>query len=221
MTETKGILGTKLGMTQIFDDTRAVPVTVIKAGPCVVSQVKTKGSDGYDAVQLAFGTVRPRDLTKPMKGHFETHDATPGRSVVELRTDDAEAYQPGQEITVDVFRPGDLVDVVGVSKGHGTSGVMKRHGFHGLRASHGTERKHRAPGAIGACATPSRVFKGMPMAGQFGNIRVTVLNLEVVQADPERGLLLVKGAVPGPNGGLVMARTAVKAPAKAGAGSDA
>jgi len=221
MTETKGILGTKLGMTQIFDDTRAVPVTVIKAGPCVVSQVKTKGSDGYDAVQLAFGTVRPRDLTKPMKGHFETHDATPGRSVVELRTDDAAAYQPGQEITVDVFRPGDLVDVVGVSKGHGTSGVMKRHGFHGLRASHGTERKHRAPGAIGACATPSRVFKGMPMAGQFGNIRVTVLNLEVVQADPERGLLLVKGAVPGPNGGLVMARTAVKAPAKARAGSDA
>ncbi|HYY07519.1 MAG TPA: 50S ribosomal protein L3 [Actinomycetota bacterium] len=218
---TKGILGTKLGMTQIFDDTRAVPVTVIKAGPCVVSQVKTTGSDGYDAVQLAFGTVRPRDLTKPMKGHFESHDAKPGRSVVELRTDDAASYQPGQEITVDVFQPGDLVDVVGVSKGHGTSGVMKRHGFHGLKASHGTERKHRAPGAIGACATPSRVFKGMPMAGQFGNVRVTVLNLEVVQADAERGLLLVKGAVPGPNGGLVMARTAVKTPAKAGAGGGA
>jgi large subunit ribosomal protein L3 len=221
MAETRGILGTKLGMTQIFDDTRAVPVTVIKAGPCVVSQVKTRGSDGYDAVQLAFGTVRPRDLTKPMKGHFESHDAKPGRSVVELRTDDAASYQPGQEITVDVFQPGDLVDVVGVSKGHGTSGVMKRHGFHGLKASHGTERKHRAPGAIGACATPSRVFKGMPMAGQFGNARVTVLNLEVVQADAERGLLLVKGAVPGPNGGLVMARSAVKAPAKAGAGGSA
>lgn len=221
MAQTKGILGTKLGMTQIFDDTRAVPVTVIKAGPCVVSQVKTTGSDGYDAVQLAFGTVRPRDLTKPMKGHFESHDAKPGRSVVELRTDDAASYQPGQEITVDVFQPGDLVDVVGVSKGHGTSGVMKRHGFHGLKASHGTERKHRAPGAIGACATPSRVFKGMPMAGQFGNVRVTVLNLEVVQADAERGLLLVKGAVPGPNGGLVMARTAVKTPAKAGAGGGA
>ena len=221
MAEAKGILGTKLGMTQIFDDTRAVPVTVIKAGPCVVSQVKTTGSDGYDAVQLAFGTVRPRDLTKPMKGHFESHDAKPGRSVVELRTDDAASYQPGQEITVDVFQPGDLVDVVGVSKGHGTSGVMKRHGFHGLKASHGTERKHRAPGAIGACATPSRVFKGMPMAGQFGNVRVTVLNLEVVQADAERGLLLVKGAVPGPNGGLVMARTAVKTPAKAGAGGGA
>ena len=221
MAQTRGILGTKLGMTQIFDDTRAVPVTVIKAGPCVVCQVKTTGSDGYDAVQLAFGTVRPRDLTKPMKGHFESHDAKPGRSVVEFRTDDAASYQPGQEITVDVFQPGDLVDVVGVSKGHGTSGVMKRHGFHGLKASHGTERKHRAPGAIGACATPSRVFKGMPMAGQFGNVRVTVLNLEVVQADAERGLLLVKGAVPGPNGGLVMARTAVKTPAKAGAGGGA
>jgi large subunit ribosomal protein L3 len=216
MAATRGILGRKLGMTQIFDDTRAVPVTVIKAGPCVVSQVKTKETDGYDAVQLAFGTVRPRDLNRPMKGHFEAHDATPGRYVVELRTDDATEYRPGQEITVDVFRPGERVDVVGVSKGHGTSGVMKRHGFRGLRGSHGTERKHRAPGAIGACATPSRVFKGMPMAGQFGNARVTVLNLEVVQADAERGLLLVKGAVPGPNGGLVMARSGAKALAGSG-----
>ncbi|HJQ72578.1 MAG TPA: 50S ribosomal protein L3 [Actinomycetota bacterium] len=213
MAETKGILGTKLGMTQIFDDTRAVPVTVIKAGPSVVSQVKTKETDGYDAVQLSFGAVRPRDLTRPMKGHFESHDATPGRHVVELRTDDAGSYEPGQEITVDVFSPGDRVDVVGVSKGHGTTGVMKRHGFHGLRASHGTKRKHRAPGAIGACATPSRVFKDMPMAGQHGSVRVTVLNLEVVQADVERGLLLVKGAVPGPNGGLLMARSAVKSSA--------
>jgi large subunit ribosomal protein L3 len=222
MAETKGILGTKLGMTQIFDDTRAVPVTVIKAGPAFVSQVKTKETDGYDAVQLAFGAVRPRDLTRPMKGHFDSHEATPGRYVVELRTDDASSYAPGQEISVDVFSPGDRVDVVGVSKGHGTSGVMKRHGYAGLRASHGTERKHRAPGAIGACATPSRVFKDMPMAGQFGNARVTVLNLEVVQADAERGLLLVKGAVPGPNGGLVMARSAVKAPAqRAAAGSGA
>jgi len=210
MTATKGILGTKLGMTQIFDDTRAIPVTVIKAGPCVVSQIKTRETDGYDAVQLAFGTVRPRDLNSPMKGHFDAHDAKPGRYVVELRTEDAASYQPGQEITVDVFRAGDTVDVVGVSKGHGMSGVIKRHGFHGLKASHGTERKHRAPGAIGACATPSRVFKDMPMAGQFGNARVTVLNLEVVQADAERGLLLVKGAVPGANGGLVMARSAVK-----------
>ena len=196
MAETKGILGTKLGMTQIFEDTRAVPVTVIKAGPSVVSQVKTKETDGYDAVQLSSGTVRPRDLTRPMKGHFESHDAKPGRHVVELRTDDAGRYQPGQEITVDIFQPGDRVDVVGVSKGHGT------------------KRKHRAPGAIGACATPSRVFKDMPMAGQHGNMRVTVLNLEVVQADVERGLLLIKGAVPGPNGGLLMARSAVKAPTR-------
>jgi large subunit ribosomal protein L3 len=217
MAATRGILGRKLGMTQIFDDTRAVPVTVIKAGPCVVSQVKTKETDGYDAVQLAFGTVRPRDLNRPMKGHFEAHEATPGRYVVELRTDEASEYRPGQEIMVDVFRPGERVDVVGVSKGHGTSGVMKRHGFRGLRSSHGTERKHRAPGAIGACATPSRVFKGMPMAGQFGNARVTVLNLEVVQADAERGLLLVKGAVPGPNGGLVMVRSGAKALAGSGA----
>jgi large subunit ribosomal protein L3 len=222
MAEAKGILGTKLGMTQIFDDTRAMPVTVIKAGPSVVSQVKTKETDGYDAVQLSFGAVRPRDLTRPMKGHFGSHDATPGRHVVELRTDDASSYEPGQEILVDIFAPGDRVDVVGVSKGHGTSGVMKRHGFHGLKASHGTEKKHRAPGAIGACATPSRVFKDMPMAGQHGRVRVTVLNLEVVQADAERGLLLVKGAVPGPNGGLVMARSAVKAPSgKASAGSGA
>jgi large subunit ribosomal protein L3 len=217
MAATKGILGTKLGMTQIFDDTRAVPVTVIKAGPCVVSQVKTKETDGYDAVQLAFGSVRPRDLKSPMKGHFEAHDATPGRYVVELRTEDASSYEAGQEITVEVFSPGEKIDVVGVSKGHGTSGVIKRHGFHGLKASHGTEKKHRAPGAIGACATPSRVFKDMPMAGQFANVRVTVLNLEVVQADAERGLLLVKGAVPGPNGGLVMARSGVKAPAGRGA----
>src|ERR671922_1638613 len=221
MATTKGILGTKLGMTQIFEDTRAIPVTVIKAGPSVVSQIKTKEIDGYDAVQIAFGTVRPRDLKRPAKGHFEAHDAKPGRHVVELRTDDASSFEAGQEITVDVFQPGERVDVVGVSKGHGTSGVVKRHGFRGLRASHGTERKHRAPGAIGACATPSRVFKDMPMAGQFGNARVTVLNLEVVQADAERGLLLVKGAVPGPNGGLVMARTAVKTPAKAGAGDGA
>ena len=216
MAETTGILGTKLGMTQIFDDTRAVPVTVIKAGPSFVSQVKTKETDGYDAVQLAFGTVRPRDLTRPMKGHFESHDATPGRYVVELRTDDAASYEPGQEITVDVFSPGDRVDVVGVSKGKGFAGVMKRHGFSGLSSSHGTERKHRSPGAIGACATPSRVFKGMRMAGQMGNERVTVLNLEVVRADAERNLLLLRGAIPGPEGGLVMVRSAVKAPAAKG-----
>jgi large subunit ribosomal protein L3 len=213
MADVKGILGTKLGMTQIFDDTRAIPVTVIKAGPCFVAQVKTSAKDGYPAVQLAFAEPRPRDLTRPMKGHFDAHGEKPGRYVVELRTDDADSYSPGQEIRVDVFQPGEKTDVVGVSKGKGFAGVMKRHGFGGLSGSHGTERKHRSPGAIGACATPSRVFKGMRMAGQMGNERVTVLNLEVVRADSERNLLLLRGAVPGPNGGLVMVRSSVKVPA--------
>jgi large subunit ribosomal protein L3 len=211
--EMKGLLGTKLGMTQIFADTRAIPVTVVKAGPNFVSQVKTPERDGYSAVQLAFAEPRDRDLPRPMKGHFDAHGGHPGRYVVEVRTDDASRYEPGQELRADVFAPGERVDVVGVSKGKGFAGVMKRHGFGGLSASHGTERKHRSPGAIGACATPSRVFKGLRMAGQMGNERITVLNLEVVQADPERGLLLLRGAVPGPNGGLVMVRSAAKAPA--------
>ena len=219
MADVKGILGQKLGMTQIFDETRAIPVTVIAAGPCVVAQVKSAdGADGYAAVQLAYGEMRARDVTQPMKGHFDKHGVEePRRHLVELRTPDAASYEAGQELKADIFAPGDVVDVVGVSKGKGFSGVMKRHGFGGLKGSHGVHKKHRAPGAIGACATPSRVFKGMRMAGQHGNQRVTVLNLEVVQADPERNLLLVKGAVPGPNGGLVMIRSAVKAPAGKGA----
>ena len=216
MADVRGILGTKLGMTQIFDDTRAIPVTVLQAGPCRVTQVKTRESDGYDAVQLAFAEP-PRRVSKPMQGHFAKAGAPAARHVVELRTDDASSYTPGQTVTVEVFRPGDVVDVVGVSKGHGFSGVMKRHGFGGLSASHGTERKHRSPGAIGACATPSRVFRGMRMAGQFGNERVTVLSLEVVQADAARNLLLIRGAVPGPKGGLVMVRSGVKAPVGKGA----
>jgi large subunit ribosomal protein L3 len=210
--EVKGILGEKVGMTQIFDDTRAIPVTVIKAGPCFVTQVKTTGTDGYDAVQLAFAT--PKRTTKPMQGHFDKAGVEPGRHLVEIRTDDAASFEPGQRIAVDIFEPGERVDVVGVSKGKGLAGVMKRHGFGGMRASHGTHRVHRAPGSIGACATPSRVFKGMPMSGRMGNQRVTLLNLEVVQADAERNLLLVKGAVPGPDGGLVLIRSAVKAPAE-------
>ena len=213
MAETKGILGTKLGMTQIFDDTRAIPVTVIKVGPCFVAQVKTQAKDGYEAVQLAFEEPRSHQLTKPMQGHFDKHGAQPGRHVVELRTEGAGNYTPGQELRADLFQPGELADVIGVSKGKGFAGPMKRHGFSGLSGSHGTQRKHRSPGAIGACATPSRVFKGMRMAGQMGNERVTVLNLEVVQADAERNLLLLRGAVPGPSGGLVMVRSAVKAPA--------
>ena len=216
MTDVQGILGQKLGMTQIFDDTHAIPVTVIQAGPCVVVQVKTEETDGYRAVQLAYGETRPRDVTKPTKGHFEHHGGAEAlRHIVELRTDDTDRYEPGQELRADMFAPGDLVDVVGVSKGKGFSGVMKRHGFRGLGGGHGVSKKHRSPGSIGACATPSRVFKGMRMAGQFGNQRVTMLNLEVVQADPERNILLVKGAVPGAAGGLVMIRTAVKAPARA------
>jgi large subunit ribosomal protein L3 len=215
MSEMKGIIGEKVGMTQIFEETRVIPVTVIQAGPCFVTQIRTSDRDGYDAVQLAF--AEPRGTTQPMKGHFEKAGVEGGRYLVELRTDDASSFQLGQEIRADIFEAGEKADVVGVSKGKGFSGVMKRHGFAGLSASHGTQGKHRSPGAVGACATPSRVFKGMRMAGQQGNRRVTVLNLEVVRADAERNLLLVRGAVPGPNGSLVMVRSAVKSPAEKGA----
>ncbi|MBA3727850.1 MAG: 50S ribosomal protein L3 [Actinobacteria bacterium] len=212
MAETKGILGTKLGMTQIFtDDSRALPVTVIQAGPCVVTQVKTDERDGYRAVQLAYLERERSRVSKPMAGHFKAANAKPASHLVEFRTDASATYSPGQRITVDIFQPGERADVVGVSKGKGFAGTMKRHGFGGLSASHGTQRKHRSPGSIGACATPSRVFKGMKMAGQMGNERVTVLNLEVVESDPERNLLLLRGAVPGPSGALVMVRSSVKA----------
>jgi large subunit ribosomal protein L3 len=211
MAQAKGILGTKLGMTQIFtEDSRAVPVTVIQAGPCVVTQVKTVERDGYGAVQLAYAEARRGKTSRPMAGHFKAAGAKPARHLVELRTDGDAGFTPGQQITVDIFQPGEHADVVGVSKGKGFAGTMKRHGFRGMGASHGTERKHRSPGSIGACATPSRVFKGTKMAGQMGNERVTVLNLEVVEADAERHLLLLRGAVPGPTGGLVMVRSSVK-----------
>jgi large subunit ribosomal protein L3 len=203
----KGILGEKVGMTQVFtDEGRALPVTVIKAGPCHVVQVKTPERDGYHAVQLSYGLRRRAG--KPLAGHYEKAGVEPGRYLVELRTD--EPFEAGQELRADIFEPGERADVIGVSRGKGFAGTMKRHGFGGLPASHGTERKHRSPGAIGACATPSRVFRGTKMAGQMGNVRVTVLNLEVVGADAERGLLLLKGAVPGPVGGLVMVRSSVK-----------
>jgi large subunit ribosomal protein L3 len=214
-TTSKGILGTKLGMTQIFDENaRVVPVTVIQAGPCTVAQVKSPERDGYAAVQLAFGDVRPRRVTKPVAGHYAKAGVEPRRHLVELRTDDAGDYAVGQELKADVFAAGDRVDVVGVSKGKGTAGVMKRHGFAGLSASHGTERKHRSPGSVGACATPGRIFKGLRMSGHMGHERVTVLNLQVVKVDPERNLLLVRGAVPGPKRGLVMLRSSVRARAK-------
>jgi len=210
-TTVKGILGEKLGMTQVWDDNnRVIPVTVVKAGPCVVTQVRTPETDGYSAVQLAFGAIDPRKVNKPDAGHFAKAGVTPRRHLVELRTDDATEYTLGQELGADVFEAGQLVDVTGTSKGKGFAGVMKRHGFHGLRASHGVERKHRSPGAIGGCATPGRVFKGMKMAGRMGGDRQTMQNLQVAGVDSERGLLLIKGAVPGPKGGLVFVTTAVK-----------
>ncbi|MDQ2880831.1 MAG: 50S ribosomal protein L3 [Actinomycetota bacterium] len=207
----KGILGTKLGMTQVFDDNnRIVPVTVVAAGPCVVIGIRTPEKDGYPAVQLAYGAIDPRKVTKPVAGHYAAASVTPRRHLVELRTVDAAEYQVGQEVTVEVFAAGAVVDVVGTSKGKGTAGVMKRHGFKGLGASHGTQRKHRSPGSIGGCATPSRVFKGTRMAGRMGNVRVTTQNLTVHRVDGESGLLLIKGAVPGPKGGLVLVKTAAK-----------
>jgi large subunit ribosomal protein L3 len=210
----KGILGTKLGMTQVFDDTGQVtPVTVVKAGPCVVTAVRTPDRDGYAAVQLGFGEINPRKVTKPVAGLFAEAGVTPRRYLAELRTDDASEYQVGQEVTAEVFEAGQLVDATGTSKGKGTAGVMKRHGFKGLSSSHGTQRKHRSPGSIGACATPGRVFKGVRMAGRMGAERVTVQSLTVHSVDTDRGLLLLKGAVPGAAGGLIMVRSAAKAPA--------
>ncbi len=210
----KGILGTKLGMTQVFDDTGQVtPVTVVKAGPCVVTAVRTPDRDGYSAVQFGFGEINPRKVTKPVAGLFAEAGVTPRRFLTELRTDDASEYQIGQEVTAEVFEAGQLVDATGTSKGKGFAGVMKRHGFKGLSSSHGTQRKHRSPGSIGACATPGRVFKGVRMAGRMGGVRTTVQSLTVHSVDTDRGLLLLKGAVPGATGGLIMVRSAAKAPA--------
>jgi large subunit ribosomal protein L3 len=209
----KGVLGTKLGMTQVFaDDGRMVPVTVVAAGPCVVTAVRSPDADGYAAVQLGYGEVDPRKVNKPEAGHFARAGVTPRRYLVELRTDDASEYTLGQEVTAESFAAGELVDVTAKSKGKGFAGVMKRHGFRGLSASHGTQRKHRSPGSIGGCATPGRVFKGMRMAGRMGGVRTTAPNLTLHGVDAGRGLLLIKGAVPGPSGGLVLVRSAVKSP---------
>ncbi len=212
---TQGILGEKLGMTQVFDaNNRIVPVTVVKAGPCVVTQVRSEDRDGYAAVQIAYGAVDPRRVNKPEAGHFAKAGVPPRRYLVEIRTADASSYTLGQELTAELFAPeGDKplrVDVVGTSKGKGYAGVMKRHNFRGLGAGHGVQRKHRSPGSIGACATPGRVFKGTRMAGRMGHVRTTTQNLTVHAVDLEKGLILIKGAVPGPTGGLVLIRTAVK-----------
>jgi large subunit ribosomal protein L3 len=206
-----GILGEKLGMTQVFDENnRIVPVTVVKAGPCVVTQIRTQEKDGYSAVQLAYGQIDPRKVTKPVAGHFKAADVPPRRHLVELRTDSIEGYSVGQELGADVFDAGARVDVSGTTKGKGTAGVMKRHGFAGLGAAHGTQRKHRSPGSIGGCATPGRVFKGLRMAGRMGAVKATVTGLTVHKVDADKGLLLIKGAIPGPNGALVVIRSAAK-----------
>ena len=211
----QGILGEKLGMTQVFDDkNRVVPVTVVKAGPCVVTQIRTQEKDGYTAVQIAYGQIDPRKVTKPLAGHFQAAGVTPRRHVIELRTEFIADYEVGQEFGADIFTDGASVDVTGTTKGKGTAGVMKRHGFHGVSSSHGSHRNHRKPGSIGGCSTPGRVFKGMRMAGRMGVDKQTTQSLTVVKVDTERGLLLIEGAIPGPKGGLVLVRTANKSSAK-------
>ena len=207
----KGVLGEKLGMTQVWDaDNRLVPVTVVKAGPCVVTQVRNADNDGYAAVQIAYGAIDPRKVNKPMAGHFAKAGVTPRRHLVELRTADSATYEVGQELTVESFETGQDIDVTGTTKGKGFAGVMKRHGFHGVGASHGAHKNHRKPGSIGGCATPGRVFKGMRMAGRMGGVRQTTQNLTIHAVDADKGLLLIKGAVPGPRGGIVLVRTAAK-----------
>jgi large subunit ribosomal protein L3 len=214
---TKAIVGEKLGMTQVWDEqNRAIPVTVLKVAPVRVVQVKTPEREGYSAVQVTWGVRRANGLSKPEAGHFATAGVEAGRRLVELRVDDSSGYEVGQQLTADVLSAGDHVDAIAVSKGKGFAGAMKRHNFKGQGAAHGNHKKHRAPGSVGACATPARVFKGTRMAGRMGGQRVTALNLEVVRADPEQELVLVKGAVPGPRGGVVVLRDTVKAPASAG-----
>jgi len=213
----KAIVGEKVGMTQVWDDqNRAIPVTVVRVSPARVVQVKTPEKEGYSALQVTWGTRRASTVTKPEQGHFEKAGVAPGKKLVELRLDDVTGYEVGQEILVDTFEKGEMIDATAVSKGKGFAGGMKRHNFGGQGASHGNHKHHRAPGSIGACSTPGRVFKGQKMAGRYGGGQVTTTNLEVVGVDVERSLVLVKGAVPGPRGGVVVLRTSVKNPMKAG-----
>ncbi len=207
----RGLLGRKLGMTQVWDaDNKVVPVTVIAADTNVVTQIRTRETDGYSAVQIGFGDIAGRKVNKPATGHFDKAGVTPRRHIVEIRTEAISEFTLGQEITPDVFAAGDVVDVTGTSKGKGFAGVMKRHGFHGVGASHGAHRNHRKPGSIGACATPGRVFKGLKMAGHMGTDRITTQNLKVHAVDLDKGLILIKGAVPGPKGALLVIRSAEK-----------
>ncbi|MET3961251.1 large subunit ribosomal protein L3 [Marmoricola sp. OAE513] len=207
----KGLLGTKLGMTQLWDENnKIVPVTVVAASTNVITQVRTPEKDGYNAIQLGYGEIEGRKVTKPSAGHFDKAGVTPRRHLHEIRTADAASYEVGQEISPELFAAGDDVDVTGTSKGKGYAGVMKRHGFAGVGASHGAHRNHRKPGSIGACATPGRVFKGTRMAGRMGTDTITTQNVTVHAVDVEKGLILLKGAVPGPKGGLIVIRSAAK-----------
>ena len=207
----KGLLGTKLGMTQVWDDeNKLIPVTVVQADANVVTQLLTEDVDGYTAVQIAYGQIDPRKVTKPLAGHFEKAGVTPRRHVVELRTADAAEYSLGQDLTVELFEAGQKVDVVGNTKGKGFAGAMKRHGFAGVGASHGQHKNHRKPGSVGGASTPGRVFKGQRMPGRMGNVRQTTQNLTLHAIDVEKNLLLIQGAVPGPKGQVVLVRTAVK-----------
>ena len=212
----KGILGKKLGMTQIFDeDNRVIPVTVVEAGPCVVTQIRTPETDGYSAIQIAYGDIDPRKAKKPQAGHFKKAGVNPRRFVTEIRMDDTSGYELGQEFNATIFEGDAYVDVAGTTKGHGYAGAMKRHGFAGQGAAHGNQASHRRVGSIGACATPGRVFKGTRMAGRMGGNRVTTQNLKIQRIDGDNNLILVKGAIPGAKGSVVTVKTAVKGGAHA------
>ena len=214
--EIKGILGRKLGMTQIFDEeNRVIPVTVVEAGPCVVTQIRTEETDGYSAIQIAYGEIDPRKAKKPQAGHYKKAGQNPRRHVAEIRMDDTSAYELGQEVTVNIFEDDTFVDVAGTTKGKGYAGAMKRHGFAGQGAAHGNQASHRRVGSIGGCATPGRVFKGKRMAGRMGSNRVTTQNLKIQRIDGDSNLLLIKGAIPGAKGSLVTVKTAVKGGAHA------
>lgn len=214
--EIKGILGTKLGMTQVFDEeNRVIPVTVVEAGPCVVTQIRTVETDGYTAIQIAYGDIDPRKVNKPEAGHFKKAGVTPRRHVTEIRMDDVSAYEVGQDVTVEIFNDVKFVDVIGTSKGKGYAGAMKRHGFQGQGAGHGNQAAHRRVGGIGAASTPGRIFKGKRMAGRMGTDRVTTQNLKVQKVDADANLILIKGAIPGNRGGIVTVKTAVKGGAHA------
>lgn len=208
----KGLIGKKIGMTQIFDEAgNVVPVTVVEAGPCTVTQIKTMENDGYEAIQVGFGDVKVSRVNKPMKGHFDKADVAPKKTLKEFRLDSIDGIEVDNILKADTFEVGEVVDVKGTSKGHGTAGAIKRWNFSRLRMTHGTGPNHRHAGSLGACSSPSRVFKGKKMAGHYGHETVTVQNLKIAKVDAENNLIAIKGAIPGPKGGIVVIADAVKA----------